>query len=233
MIISHKHKFIFIKPVKVAGTSIELLLSRNCGEKDIITPLGFDPDPNVRKENNATAPRNYIRKMPFKHWSLWMLYNRAMRGFKFEKWHFHEHLKASEIQQYVDKQVWREYFLISVVRNPWDQAVSWFDWQAQYGNNPIVDFEEFVDRRYHSIWYYYTDTKFNYAIDFMIRFESIQADLEQLNDRLKFTDQLDIPQTKKGIRKKKNYKDYYTNDKIIEKIRFKNLQLIEMFNYQF
>jgi hypothetical protein len=42
MIISHKHKFIFIKPQKTAGTLIELMLSRICGVKDIISTLDFN-----------------------------------------------------------------------------------------------------------------------------------------------------------------------------------------------
>jgi hypothetical protein len=53
MIISHKHKFIFIKPQKSAGTSVELLLSRICGPDDVITPLGYDPKPNEMGVNNA------------------------------------------------------------------------------------------------------------------------------------------------------------------------------------
>ena len=39
MIISHKHKFIFVKTRKTAGTSIEIGLSKFCGPEDIITPL--------------------------------------------------------------------------------------------------------------------------------------------------------------------------------------------------
>ncbi|MEM7193183.1 MAG: hypothetical protein AAF405_10065, partial [Pseudomonadota bacterium] len=39
MIISHKHKFIFLKTKKTAGTSVELALSQICGESDVITPL--------------------------------------------------------------------------------------------------------------------------------------------------------------------------------------------------
>ena len=37
MIVSHK--FIFIKSKKTAGTSMEIALSRYCGDRDIITPI--------------------------------------------------------------------------------------------------------------------------------------------------------------------------------------------------
>ncbi len=39
MIISHRHKFIYIKAGKVAGTSTELLLEKYCGPDDIVTPI--------------------------------------------------------------------------------------------------------------------------------------------------------------------------------------------------
>ena len=39
MILSHKNKFIFIKSFKTASTSLEIALSKYCGEKDIITPI--------------------------------------------------------------------------------------------------------------------------------------------------------------------------------------------------
>ena len=39
MILSWKHKFIFIKGRKVGGTSIEMALSTICGPNDIVTPI--------------------------------------------------------------------------------------------------------------------------------------------------------------------------------------------------
>ncbi len=39
MIISHTHKFIFIKSFKTAGTSIESTLSNYCSGNDIVTPI--------------------------------------------------------------------------------------------------------------------------------------------------------------------------------------------------
>lgn len=39
MIISHKYRFIFIKTIKTAGTSIEAYLSPYCGADDVFTPV--------------------------------------------------------------------------------------------------------------------------------------------------------------------------------------------------
>jgi hypothetical protein len=39
MIISHKHKFIFVKTGKTAGTSVEIFLSQHCGDTDVVTPI--------------------------------------------------------------------------------------------------------------------------------------------------------------------------------------------------
>jgi hypothetical protein len=39
VIISHKYRFIFVKTLKTAGTSIEVFLSRHCGPDDVITPI--------------------------------------------------------------------------------------------------------------------------------------------------------------------------------------------------
>ena len=40
MIISHEHKFIFLKPFKVAGSSFEFALSSILGPSDLLTYLG-------------------------------------------------------------------------------------------------------------------------------------------------------------------------------------------------
>jgi hypothetical protein len=39
VIISHQHRFIFVKTLKTAGTSIEVFLSQHCGPDDVLTPI--------------------------------------------------------------------------------------------------------------------------------------------------------------------------------------------------
>ena len=39
VIVSHEHGFVFMKTRKTAGTSVEIALSRVCGEDDVITPV--------------------------------------------------------------------------------------------------------------------------------------------------------------------------------------------------
>jgi len=59
MIISHEHKFIFIKTNKTAGTSIEIALSKYCGSNDIITPIS-DEDEEIRRQLGYRGPQNYL-----------------------------------------------------------------------------------------------------------------------------------------------------------------------------
>src|SRR4051794_10259239 len=39
MIVSHKCRFIFVKTLKTAGTSLEVFLSQHCGPDDVVTPI--------------------------------------------------------------------------------------------------------------------------------------------------------------------------------------------------
>ncbi len=63
MVISHKYRFIFIKTIKTAGTSIEAWLSPRCGAEDIFTP--------VQPPVEGHTPRNFGRL--YNHFSAWGL----------------------------------------------------------------------------------------------------------------------------------------------------------------
>jgi len=60
VIFSSKHKFIFIKGRKVAGTSIEMALSPHCGPQDIVTPIS--PVDELQRLSLGGRPQNYSGK---------------------------------------------------------------------------------------------------------------------------------------------------------------------------
>ncbi|MDZ4737308.1 MAG: hypothetical protein SGJ07_13260, partial [Rhodospirillaceae bacterium] len=57
MIVSYEHGYIFIKTVKVAGTSVEMALSSYCGPDDVITPV--HPRDEVRRGLKMRRPQNF------------------------------------------------------------------------------------------------------------------------------------------------------------------------------
>jgi len=65
MIISHRHRFIFIKLRKTAGTSMEIALSGICGDQDVITPIS-EEDEKVRREMGFRGPQNTL--IPFRYY---------------------------------------------------------------------------------------------------------------------------------------------------------------------
>ncbi len=57
MIISHHHRFIFVKTRKTGGTSIEIALSTFCGDDDVIAPI--TPIDELQRLDAGCACRNY------------------------------------------------------------------------------------------------------------------------------------------------------------------------------
>jgi len=59
MIISHRHRFIFIKTRKTAGTSIEIFLSQHAGEDAIVTPILPHVEPHRARNHEGFV--NHIK----------------------------------------------------------------------------------------------------------------------------------------------------------------------------
>jgi len=58
VIVSHRHRFVFIKTRKTAGTSIEVFLSQVCASDDILTPIEPHVEPHVAR--NCEGFYNHI-----------------------------------------------------------------------------------------------------------------------------------------------------------------------------
>lgn len=130
MIISHKHKFIFIKTQKTAGSSIKLALAKFCDNKDIISSMG-DEDNYLKKTlGYRGAQNNYL---PYKAYWKRDWFNYLYNGFRYN---FTDHMSASEIKLRF-KNEWKDYYTFCFERNPFDKVISWYYWDGgdkRHGN---------------------------------------------------------------------------------------------------
>jgi len=101
MILSHRHKFVFFKQMKSAGSSIELALTPFCGPDDIMTgtPYKEEVDLGYIERNNKLGYRQ-----------LW-----------------HQHTPPAEFLK-TNVHTCRDYFKFVTIRNPFDAIVSYFWW---------------------------------------------------------------------------------------------------------
>ena len=124
MIVSHRHKFIFIKSRKTAGTSVEIALSRFCGDEDIVTPIRPETTEELEKMGFKGAQNYRLSPLQFTVHD----WRERLRG---KRPAFRDHLPAASIKKVLGDKVWNSYFKFSIERNPYDKAVSRYYWSAQ------------------------------------------------------------------------------------------------------
>jgi hypothetical protein len=193
MIVSHQHKFIFIKTKKTAGTSIEAALSELCGPADVITPYREESD----RDRKGRAPQNYRIEHPLKpQRPLW----RKLLGRPERYWHpsvgFYEHMPAWRVRAYVGEEVWRSYFKFAFDRNPWDRQISWWLYKTK-SKRTRPSFEAFMaDRRraYVDNYHLYTSNG-ALALDFLGRYENLDEDLNKALASIGAGRRIEIPRT--------------------------------------
>ena len=225
MIISHSHKYIFVKSEKTAGTSVEAALSKHCTADDMVTPLGdfwFNRDERGEWVHSAVNAEGFFQHDP-----------------------------AAEVKRKVPPEVWNGYFKFSIARNPWDRVVSNFSWEAR--NTPElrparkwyhrlgVPIDEFRETTRLFRQYVKGDWKTNdrfyiendeLCVDFVIRYERLTEDLAEVCRRVGLP-AVTLPHLKAGLRKGGHaYAEYYDEgSKAIVAERHRND--IRLFGYRF
>ena len=210
MIVSHKHRFIFLKTRKTAGTSLEIALSRLCGPDDIITPIS-DRDEVLRKELGGRGPQNCEPTS-----------GRAPVN----------HMPASGVRRLVGPEVWDEYFTFAVERNPWDQVASSYSysnrrrrWNVQFGafvRSPRLDK---LARNQHIY-----RLGGQVAVDRVCLFESLDRDVAEVCDLLGLPP-LELPHAKASPNRR-HYRELY-DPSDVEVVRRVFSKTIETFGYEF
>lgn len=174
MLVSHEHKFIYIKTAKTASTSTEISVSRYCtGPDDIITPV--DEEGEAIRRKMGVYPRNYLADWnEYGLYDYWKLLARGRR-----KRRFSGHLQARQIRALLPAEVWETYFKFTFDRNPWDKTVSNYFWRCSRDRKPM-NLDEFLERyrgkfQHYNFPYYSIDGKV--IADFIGRYEQLTEDI--------------------------------------------------------
>ena len=206
MILSHRHRFIYIKTFKTASTSIEAALSAVCGPDDVITPAnsGLMVHRPNRIAQNWRLDHPDVPKRP-----LW----RKLLGRPERHFHptvgYYEHMPAWRVRKYVGEGVWNSYYKFTFERNPWDRQVSWYHFKTKR-KDPRPSFAAFNQAR-RKAWvdnYDLYSIDGEIALDFVGRYEDLDDGFAEVLDRIGLAD-IHIPHVNVSPTRSEDYRSYY------------------------
>jgi hypothetical protein len=192
VIVSHEHGFVFMKTRKTAGTSVEIALSRVCGDDDVITPV-TDEDEALRRAGGGRGPQNFEAPP-----------NLDRRAFN--------HMPVSMVRKMLGRKRFESYFSFAIERNPWDAVVSLYHWRfrdadpgdfAAYVASEAVETFATKNQRIYRL-------KGEVAVDRVLRYESLADELAAVWKELDLPGRPDLPHAKAGTRPRgPSYRSYY------------------------
>jgi hypothetical protein len=181
MLVSHSHRFIYIKTKKTAGTSVEVVLQRYC------LPEGIELE---EKTGSVVSAAGIVGAR---------LFDDPVNP------DWYNHMPAVEIAEKLGADLWARYTKLCVVRNPWDKMVSWY-----WYHNAGIDFRRWLPDHLMSDAHLYRHADGRLAVDFVLRYENLAGDLAEAFRRLRIEDPPPpLPRLKSGYRPKGDYRDYY------------------------
>jgi len=189
VLVSHSHRFIYIKNMKVAGTSIEAVL-----DKYVVQSMGSHvvshATPKSECSNGICGGRLEIGKV-----------DSRMDA-------FYNHMTATEVQRLLPLE-FDCYTKVCVVRNPWDQVLSMYSW-LKPKMSAHVTFSMYVQTVTESYDWDRMCVGGLFCMDYVVRYESMHGDLQSLSDMLGLKSLPPTPHYKKSeYRDGKSYKDFY------------------------
>lgn len=255
MILSYRHRFIFLHCRKVAGSAIQLYLSNYLGDNDIQLGTRFDfAEHGIERQNpryyrdirsaqglrllagrvlhspKCLLPRNFSDTLARVHKDVYKeRFNSPYTG----------HVPAVYLRDF-DRKAWDGFFKFCFVRNPYERAVSDYNWRVR-ARGKETGFREYlesvqrkiaeldhVSSRYDNWQIYTIDDEI--AVDFVGRYENLHDDFRHACERIGLPAG-ELPVAKKGATRH-DYRDYYgaREKALVSEIYRKE---IEYFGYEF
>jgi hypothetical protein len=210
MIVSHEHKFIYIKTYKTGSTSVETALSGITGPQDILTEASEQlrgqrakPAQNYRLDHPAVPKRALLKRIlgrPERH------YHPSVG--------YYEHMPAWRVKTYLGDDIWSRYFKFSFERNPWDRQVSWYHYKTKSKSDAArPSFATFNAQRKHAFvenWQLYT-LDGAIALDFIGRYERLATDFEHVLTTIGLKGQVSLPVTNVSRSGCSDYRTFYAS----------------------
>ncbi len=229
-IISHKYKFIFLKPFKVGGSSILQTLGQHCGPEDIVTsPNDTGGLPSYRKNNTGfrthMRPDEIRNKIPQEIWDSYYKITIVRNPWDEVVSRYHWNLSRWRHKKTLRKKRW--------IRDAWRRYVA-----KSLQNGPDHDNPRFI-RRFTRMAYssgknksYYFDEDGRPLADFFIKFESLEDDFHTVCKTLGIP-LAKLPHLKGSIRPRNDpYWEYY-NDETRKIVADQSAKVIDYFGYEF
>lgn len=156
-----------------------------------------------------------------------------------EKRRFNGHFTANQVKSIVKKNIWKNYFKFSSIRNPWDRIVSLYFWRIEKDpifRTHIKSFDEFVltnnfsNRGGPRLIDFCCDEKGKNLVDYCIRYEYLQKDFKKALKKFNYDFKGELIHS--GSSEHEYYRNYY-NSKTKDIIYDYYKKDIKLFKYEF